>query len=152
MPALTLNRDLLRSVRDRIQEKPKAFNMDTWYEVPGVGVPEIYPETPVCGSTACIAGWTVFLSGITQVEHTIPVSLSSKYRASGLLGLTDTQSSALFYDYRWPGKAGREARDLYRKYHEGTITAQERSEHTAELAVQLIDRIIKQGAKKVLGE
>ncbi|MBB3752414.1 hypothetical protein FHT44_004926 [Mycolicibacterium sp. BK634] len=48
---------LARKVLDKITTEPKSFNMDVWCESP------IDDNLNPCGTTACLAGWTMILSG-----------------------------------------------------------------------------------------
>lgn len=74
-----MNKELLERVARHIEANPEEFSMDEWD----------------CGTTACIAGWALRLSG-------------ENWRAVGstepedLIDITYEQGSALFYQSGWP--------------------------------------------------
>ncbi len=80
-----MNVELLHKVADVIAKHPEQFDMLTWD----------------CGTTACIAGWALRLSGVgipaaTGLAHFIGQS------AKGALELSVWQANALFIRSNWP--------------------------------------------------
>lgn len=56
------NAKLAQEILDQITQNPDSFNMGTWFD----GVFELTPNEPVtCGTTLCVGGWAVHLSGWT---------------------------------------------------------------------------------------
>ena len=85
---------LLKKVRQAILNEPKQFGMNSWF---GSGV---------CGTTACIGGWAIILSG--KFESPFAAVKASGYRTlhspetAECLGLSTQQASRLFYVSSWP--------------------------------------------------
>ncbi len=81
----TLNVDLLLQIADRIAKRPEAFDMGHWD----------------CGTTACIAGWALRLSGkqwgLAQDGH-----MYSAADAAQCLGLDESIADRLFLRTHWP--------------------------------------------------
>lgn len=88
-----MNKELLLKVRDAILAEPEHFDMEHFVR-----------RNTSCGTTACIAGWTVALSRNTtpDADETIPDSISVAWEAQSRLGLTHEQEVALFYADDWP--------------------------------------------------
>ena len=86
-----MNSDLLRQVRDSIASEPLAFDMGDWAE--------LADDSP-CGTTMCIAGHALAISGIQVID---PLNGHMPHDVGGtakrLLGL---QSSSLFHADDWP--------------------------------------------------
>lgn len=96
MPEQTLNvelLELLERVKAHIRAHPEQFDMLTFGRV----------DDP-CGTTACIAGWSVILSGQTNLEK-VPLINAEALRVLGLNDRYDTthrKECPLFYDSDWP--------------------------------------------------
>jgi hypothetical protein len=74
-----MNVELLEKVKQHILENPESLDMGVWG----------------CGSTACISGWAVRLSGRKDLHEThgeIPLELDLK------------QEGRLFYISQWPAR------------------------------------------------
>lgn len=129
-----LNRALLRKIRNRIAEIPKAYYQGHWYEVNA--------DSP-CGTTECIGGDAIVCSapsveaGIAKLRRMmqrIDGALKVSRKARSLLGLTEKEANVLFDGSGdWPGRYGRR----YRR----ALT--ERTKANA--AVALIDAILEEG-------
>lgn len=104
-----MNIKLLKKVRDKILQEPTQFGMYSWYSKMSYAAN--------CGTTACIAGWTVVIANKTTPlrEYTIVLTnkitnskeydvLYTETKASNLLNLTHSQCKELFYNYNWPIK------------------------------------------------
>lgn len=90
---------LARKVLDHVSNHPEVHDQGTFFD-------EAFPN---CGTVACVAGWAVILNG----EH--PMNLGGwkiGVRAQALLGLTDEQREALFFDTT----SESHARDLLASY------------------------------------
>lgn len=90
-------------VLDFIEAHPKKHDQTMWVNVTGRDVlPEAVDD---CGTTGCVAGWTVLLEGLT-IYHYDRVHNSSEWAGLGLvprvaadlLGLDDEEMHDLFYD------------------------------------------------------
>jgi hypothetical protein len=87
-----MNKPLLLKVADAIEANPQHFDMSLF--------------TDDCDTTACIAGWAVFLNSryknfkkfLAENDYSIPT------RAASALKLTDDQASRLFYTEGWPAR------------------------------------------------
>lgn len=113
-----INYRLLRQIRDEILKRPEQFDMRTWFEKK--------PDVPMCGTTACIAGWAVALDAANPNQIPSPL-LAAKLlrddfgqgdydylsgdiadkmyrRGQRILGLNRDQCARLFDYVRWPGK------------------------------------------------
>lgn len=97
-----LNVRLLRRIQKHILEEPRRFVMEDLvrYGPPGEafesdnGSEQIFAE---CGTAACIAGWTLMLSGY-RIER-----VNYLKRASELLSLgSDADEDRLFFADSWP--------------------------------------------------
>lgn len=98
-----INSELLLKVAEYIEGHPKEFDMshwrghqkkqlpNPWYRVV-VGLPA---PTEACGTTYCMAGWTVALSG-GDMAGNLPA------QAQRLLSLSLEQAQRLFYEHNWP--------------------------------------------------
>ncbi len=99
---MKLNVELLKEVARAIVEHGECFDMDHWF------------REKQCNSTACIAGWTVFVA--EAKGRTLPETLLGYFyrTADAALGIADraelllfgrvTATNQLFYYDRWPKK------------------------------------------------
>jgi hypothetical protein len=92
-----MDRELLARVRDRIAEVGNEHcDMGLFVDgcVTGSGAPE-------CGTSACIAGWTLAVArgAFDQSWHW---NESPALDAGRLLGLTDNELDSLFFVHEWP--------------------------------------------------
>lgn len=100
IPAIpTLNIALLLRVADTIAKYPHAFDMCTWD----------------CGTTACIAGWALRLSGTRHGMFT--GTLISSKDAARLLGLSMRDAEQLFFRINWPSPFTRNEHAVERIHH-----------------------------------
>lgn len=93
-PELTINVELLEQLAVQVEAEPTAFDMNSWANRlwPGVA-PE--PNLPhPCFTTACIAGWAVFL-GHGSLKGFADGNIGNE--AQRLLGVTREQSLRLFH-------------------------------------------------------
>lgn len=96
------NVKLLRRVQKKILAQPKGFDMSG------------YEMDTACGTERCIAGWAIALNhkigdsiySLPSMLRSVPLEVASKD-----LGLSDRESSVLFYYHLWPDKF----REPYRK-------------------------------------
>ncbi len=86
-----MNVELLRRVQAHILEEPRRLNMDHWIRTGQTG-----PDSPACGTTACIAGWALELDGKD------PSLLFADVDAAKTLGITPMQGERLFFVGSWP--------------------------------------------------
>ena len=96
---------LLERVKAHILEEPRRLDMDIF--VRSAATEEICPTAywPECGTTGCIAGWTVML--VKGREETIQLDLTGGRvgrAAQKLLGISDVERAELFY--LWPEEYG----------------------------------------------
>lgn len=82
-----INKELLNQVRDHIVMYPEQFDMDNWY------------LEKSCGTTACIAGWALFLQG-QDVDQIMKEGLIEE-AAMAALNIDDYR---LFFVHNWPTK------------------------------------------------
>ncbi len=80
----TLNVNLLLKVADTIAKHPQAFDMGDWD----------------CGTTACIAGWALRLSG--KRYGLSKDGMFSSADAASALGLKQGDALKLFFRINWP--------------------------------------------------
>ena len=93
-----MNIELLKEVRDAIDNHPKGFNQRTFGNNGEFGEdPHVDPHA--CGGACCIAGWAVFLSK-RRKSHALDFYSIGEY-AQDLLELSTIQRRALF-DAFWP--------------------------------------------------
>jgi hypothetical protein len=90
------------SVLDHIEKNPDMHDQGRWI-YPGRHFPvslSVQDMRPECGTTACYAGWTVLLDGLTLDGSLVPAleydHLSSV--AADLLGLTQQEAMDLFHN------------------------------------------------------
>lgn len=97
-----MNPQRLNQLADHIEKlPPHQFSMDRWVFQDG----RSYYYTPVtghCGTTACIAGWTVIVFGDLTEKQLIA------QQAAAILDLTDKERSDLFTPSRSLGKITQE--------------------------------------------
>lgn len=95
-----MNRVLLAKVRDRIAEVGNEHcNMHEWAQ----GTVQAQGE-PACGTTACIAGWTLAV-------HRGAYDGADLEGLQGVEVLLDVPSDELFFKSSWPSHYGRIADD-----------------------------------------
>ncbi len=85
-----VNEPLLREVLAFIELHPQQWDQGAWI------------QTGVCGTTACLAGWTVVLAdpvvgGLERMFEVDFTRMDIRGRAQALLGFTDEQVEWLFY-------------------------------------------------------
>lgn len=123
-----LNIKLLKRVRNKILKYPKRFEMDHFYGPTLRFNRRLVPAD--CGSSACIAGWAVFLaSGKRKLPDGGPRSTWDE--AKKLLGLHNAAS--LFISDDWP--------ERFRSQYCNAKTPKGR----ARVAANRIDHFIKTG-------
>ena len=107
-----MNVELARKALDAARRHPERFEMGDWFAVSDTGgryppAITIGPETrvPPCGTTACFAGWVVFMTAPegTVIKDAVlwgpdgeRMENVEKY-AAGQLGITLRQAGVLFY-------------------------------------------------------
>jgi hypothetical protein len=117
---MPLNVKLLRKVKEHILAEPNRLQMEEWIErsEPGKFIYDYDAEVtvPACGTTACIAGWTCLLE--KGMEFDAPDCDRIPEEASKLLGVTEEETSGLFYVNEWPrgiGKRFEESQDIHER-------------------------------------
>lgn len=99
-----INVELLRKVAESIKAHPRSFKMESFFEDSWADVaPSIYEPSsnPLeileseCGTSACIAGWTLILTNNFAANDFIHDA------AKMALGINDEQCRLLFYE-GWP--------------------------------------------------
>jgi hypothetical protein len=117
---MPLNVKLLRKVKEHILAEPNRLQMGEWIErsEPGGFVYDYDAEVtvPACGTTACIAGWTCLLGKGMEFDARGPFRISAE--ANKLLGVTEEDTSDLFYVDQWPREIGErfeESRDVHER-------------------------------------
>lgn len=93
---MAINKSLLRKVRNHILEDERRFDMMRFVER------RRGSEAPPCGTVGCIAGWAVMLADGIPKRITVTYYEGVGKRAAELLGLSEDESSSLFYDPCWP--------------------------------------------------
>lgn len=124
-----MNVALLTQVRDRILAEPKRFEMSTFFGDVNLTRPSDFLE-PGCGTTACIAGWTLALTAVGA--ESVWWNAASK-----ALDLTLTQTADLFYDGGWP--------DPFRSQYWALAYKGKYSTELAQIAARRIDHLIATG-------
>ena len=112
----TRNIALLRAVRDHIKWHPEAHEQSWWAVLSGL--PERVAQdragdqyaVSACATTACAAGWTCLLAGDLLVSRWYETDRAREvltidgdvvhvpWRAQQLLGLSDREAQALFWN------------------------------------------------------
>jgi hypothetical protein len=102
--APTPNAELAYRVWDKARQHEAHFDMGDWGDSPDgrpVGLDDL--TGPACGTTACLAGWTVVLAGYS-VDHAARVYGADGQQvgdavemASEMLGINEFQAHELFY-------------------------------------------------------
>jgi hypothetical protein len=90
-----LNVELLLKVKEAILANPTKFSMSSW-----CSHPFIFAFISSCDTVACIAGWTVALSG-----ERLGVTDTIASKARRLLNLSVDEKEypfSLFYTHNWP--------------------------------------------------
>ncbi len=67
------------AVLDAIEKYPEAFDMNSWAYLPDSD-PLRPDETPVCGTTMCVAGWAAHLTGWTISSGTHQATKDGRQR------------------------------------------------------------------------
>jgi len=97
-----MNVKLLRKIKKHILEEPNRLNMRTWGRHFD---PPYRPKSfPVCGTTACIAGWAVVLKATTGTSVTNKLLLNAYIDGQKALELDSAQADRLFYLQDWPSQ------------------------------------------------
>lgn len=106
-----MNKDRLRAVRDAIVATPDKLDMTSWFERHGrlANIDEDSPEMaeivekitterrPICGTTACLAGWTVLMFGTREdIRGCVTDRQSWGRTAAALLDMPFPRAEALF--------------------------------------------------------
>jgi hypothetical protein len=84
-----LNRELFEKVKAKILAVPDQFDMGDW------------ESAKDCGTTRCIAGWALYLSGNgyeLHQENTYEIQMA----AAKVLEINEEQAGALFFRMKWP--------------------------------------------------
>lgn len=107
---MTMNHERILKVADVIEANPEHFDMRRFMSVPGtldrgpgvwaggdIGLREthllVQQDAYECGTTACIAGWAVWLWGAEA-----DTNLSVHENAADILGLSHAAAGTLFYN------------------------------------------------------
>lgn len=137
-----MNIEALRAVQDRIREEGNV-DMRLWQRRT-----RLNEEPAGCGTVGCIAGWALYNAGFelwdrkldqwpeylgTQ-EHSNASTQAPRIRGQELLGLTDKESSKLFYHAAWPPE-----------WREKYLAAEDDPCTRAKVVHDLIDEIIEKG-------
>lgn len=100
-----MNVELLRRVQKAIREEPKRMNMHTWINT------DPHDNPPICGTTACIAGWAAILSHQNTDESIHDTASNLVHwdvhinRTAGVaLELDSEQRARLFFIEKWPAE------------------------------------------------
>lgn len=107
-----MNVKLLRKVKKHILEEPKRLYMRSYVRKRGEGIGLITSDThrrrafPRCGTAACIAGWSLILSG-KEIDST----QGYRVEACELIGIPVDKSYRLFDPDGWPAKFREGAKD-----------------------------------------
>ena len=115
--AITDPHELLIAVRNVIRDNPERHDQGTWignvwgdtkapaatyrkYAMAPVPETPADTENPVCGTTACVAGWAVILGETNhRILQTWGLGTHIHERAMELLDLSDWQADYLFAGY-----------------------------------------------------
>jgi hypothetical protein len=144
--------EILREVQKKITEEPRRLSMGDW----GFALPKSTAAAnihlPPCGTVACIAGHVVLSTPIGRTWLTeCGISVNEKGEvltfdrhfpggaqevAAWILGLTDHQSSELFYNDYWPD-------DFMVRYAEAVRAGDQKL--VAKVACERIDHLIETG-------
>lgn len=94
-----INFELLARVRDHILEEPRRYDQSTLMRDSAIAP---------CGTAACIAGWTVILSGgIKNPCNCKDPTCGFDQAAKDFLRISDNEASILFsWDANWPSPFG----------------------------------------------
>ncbi len=118
-----MNKRLLLKVAKHIEANPHSLNMTRVI------------SRSICGTTACIAGWTIELGGTIEDKKKV----GWLPYAANLLGISLAQAEVLFYADYWPDPY----RTEYKKANTGVLlglflTPGEMATNKAKVAVSLI--------------
>lgn len=123
------NRELATRVLDQITNHPESWDQERWWtwggdeDDQGPYVYDILRTLDECGTTGCVAGWTVAVA--IQVGEVVEGSEFISFAAQQLLQLSDDESDWLFRTYRTQEevtaglqaiKDGESLHDLIEKY------------------------------------
>lgn len=127
---MPVNKEHLLKIKQHILEDPERLYMADWIlnEEPGTLVSDSYvsslnrfdQEVPVCGTVACIAGWSAVLRGLKDSE----VYQTDEQR---FLGVTND----LFFPDQWPLR-------FYKRYQDSTDAKEK-----ALVVADVIDHVIE---------
>lgn len=94
IPLAKLDRKMIRRLRDQLLiADPDRFVMASW-----VGTGEEFVPESKCGTTACLAGWTVgIVDGVARLKDDTGIGA----RAAELIRVPNW-TSALFFKMEWP--------------------------------------------------
>jgi hypothetical protein len=105
-PQRRINVELLDRIEQQITEHPETWDQDAWFRLPRMRKTPV--ATPPCGTTLCVAGWAVSLSGYKLVpgrfdrEGYLCIAPDGQediaVAARRLLGLSEAQADRLFGD------------------------------------------------------
>jgi hypothetical protein len=109
----TPNAELAYKVLDLAHRHEAHFNMGDWASGVELTIEDLVSDEepryrrsdgePMCGTTACFAGWTAAQAGYTLVGSSSEVFKGNRLAgragdiAAGLLGITDEQADDLFF-------------------------------------------------------
>jgi len=120
-----MNVELLQKVKEHVLEEPSRFQMgDVIHRAnPGESYCDLGIEitVPKCGTVACIAGWSLVLSGERSTDMG---------KAEELLGISDVEGDRLFLMGRWPNE------------FESRFSSADNPQERANIAAERIDHFI----------
>ncbi len=125
-----LDTALLLKVKDQILKQPERFHMGAYVN---------YDDAD-CATTHCLAGWAYFFKHDMHMQ--IDPGSDNQYGerlGAEALGITEAESSVLFYDWRWPLAYSLKYREV--GYGDPSIDA----EKGARIAADLIDEVVERG-------
>lgn len=111
-----MNRERIKGIITQLSKVPRGkFDMGSWFK--GAVRTLTNREEPIanekhaCGTSACIAGWTLLLYSDKAPNANAPAVVVSE-EAKGLLGLTSQQAARLFYAKLPSGEQIRNMNDI----------------------------------------
>lgn len=102
-----MHKPFIRTILEAIKANPDNVDMSDWYmTLDDKGIRTTEDNTHYCKTTACIAGWAIFLdtnSADTPIKKSL-ADTSEWYpkRAATLMDISWTLASVLFYRSSWP--------------------------------------------------
>ncbi len=123
---MDINVSLLEKVKEAVLANPNRVNMEKWFGAEiagGVYTTSLEMFKNDCNTTACIAGWAIFLGNPNNVDY-------AHFAAADLLGLDLPTSDKLFLSHYWP-----------RKFYSLLLSAKTQEEY-AQVVADRIDHFI----------